>query len=456
MNAPDHRSDEGKLAYVAIASIYLFAFFAPRSIAIGQLSQLVMLIVAVVFALRYRDAILRAPILWLGGAYVIYVLARGLWAALIGQPELASEHLDGTSSWVRAIALPIVILGLALLATGNWVRHAIGALIAVAAGLLLFEVLPAWSWGEFQDALTGRRRFIFGLGHSRSGFIMAAGLVALLAFMPLIIGRWPDKGGTLMKGLTGLRVALWAVLVIALLLAEFVTKTRTTWLALMVALLALGVVAAWHYRDHLLRKGTLIALACAAIVLGLALTQVWGELERRATDRAEAIQQILTMESLDDAFEMDDANVGARMAYKVFAITLWMERPLVGHGPADPYYLMQERPLPPVLEGRSGHFHDAHVEALSRLGLTGWLLIMAFLALLVIEALRRLGRPDTGDRRVHMLALTGISFTALLLVWMLGTHQLTRFQSVHIYAPFLAPMCAALFLRRLKPRREAR
>ncbi|MCC5811250.1 MAG: O-antigen ligase family protein [Ectothiorhodospiraceae bacterium] len=440
---------EGRLGYWAIGCIYVFAFIPPRSIALGQLSQLVMLIVAILFAVRYRDVIFRTPLFWLGAAFVLYVLLRGLFAAFVGQPELASEHLDGTSSWARTIALPVLILGLALVATGNWVRHSIGALIALALGILVFQVLPAWSWSEFETALTGARRYIFGLGHARSGFIIGAAIIAVLALGPAMVGKYPRGGGVAKRALAVLRYALWACLVGALLLALFVTKTRTAWLAVLAAVLVLVLAAAWFYRDRLLRPGTLVGLLLAAVVVGGVAVFAWDEVERRMTDRTDAMQQILAMDSLDDAWVMEDRNLGARMAYKVFAIQLWMERPLIGWGPADPYYLMRERPLPPVLEGRSGHFHDAHVETLSRLGLVGWGLMMAFLGALVLEACRRLAMREEEQRLPRMLALTTIGFTALLLVWMLGTHQLVRFQTVHVFAPFLALMCASVFQRRL-------
>ncbi len=440
---------EGQLAYWAIGCLYLFAFMGPRSIALGQLSQLVMLIISVVVLYRYRDAVLRTPLLWFCSAFILYILLRGFGAGWLEQPHLLAEHLDGTSSWARTLALPVLIMGLTLVATGNWVRHGVGVLVATAAGLLVFEVIPTWSWTELWNALSGSGRYIFGMGHSRSGFIFATAALVALAFAPLLLrprqGQ-ADRGWGLFAVL---RLILWVVVLAVLLAALFATKTRAAWLSLAAALPVLGVVAAWHYRQVIFRPGPLVALLVASVLIGVGVALVWDEVERRMTYRGEAIEQVLAMERLEDAWDMRDPNVGTRMAYKVFAIQLWLERPLLGHGPADPYYLMTERPLPPVLEGRSGHFHDAHVETLSRLGLVGYLLLLVVLGALVLEAFRLLRRGD-GDPWTRALALAAIGFAPLFLVWMLGTHQLTQFKAIQIYTPLLAPLCASTFHRRLR------
>lgn len=443
---------EGQLGYWAIGSIYLFAFVSPASITLGQLAQFVMLVVAAVFIIRHRQAVLRTPLFWLGVAFIGYVTLRGFAAAYLEQPELAAEHLDGTGTWVRSVALPILILGFALLATGHWVRHAIGALLALGAGLLCFEVVPAWSWPGLENALTGSSRYLFGLGHSRSGLMLGAAFLTVLVFAPSLIGRWPSastgRGSRLQQAWTILRAGLWAGVLVALLVALFATKTRTGWFALTGTLPVLGLVTLWYFRDRVARSAVVAGALVVAFVTAVAVLAPFSdELERRLTDRAEAMEETLAMESLEDAWEMTDSNVGARVAYKVFGLQLLLDRPVVGWGPAEPYYLMDERPLPPVLEGRDGHFHDAHVETLARFGVVGYVLMLAFVAALVLEGARVLReRPAAA---VCSLALLGIGFTVFFAVWMLGTYQLDRFKVMHFLAPFLAPLAASAFQRRI-------
>ncbi|QGM20948.1 O-antigen ligase family protein [Spiribacter sp. 2438] len=437
----------GSLRYWALGCLYLFAFIPPQSIALGQLSQLAMLIVAVIIGFRHRHLMSGSVLLWIGVAYVLYVLGRGVIAAFLEQPELTIAHLDGTSSWARTIVLPTIIFGLVLLATGNWARHATGAIVALVLGVLAFEVLPAWSWNELTAALQGSSRYIFGMGHSRSGFLIGAALILALGFAPALVSGLSNNGSATRSGAKYLRFFLWVMIITVLLIALFATKTRTAWFAVLPATFVVVLAAAWIYRDRLFKPQALIGMLALVMLVAGVIVAGWGELERRLTSAGEGMQQTLQMQSLADAWELEDRNVGARVAYKVFAIQLWVDRPLAGWGPAEPYYLMDKRPIPPLLEGRSGHFHDAHVEILARLGLTGWLLIMAFVACLMFEAFRMIAGNGRNKALSSMLALTGIGFAVLMLVWMLGTHQITRFQSSHVIAVFLGPICASHFQR---------
>ncbi len=439
----------GWLSYAAIAFVYAFAFLSPLSITLGQLAQFGMLVITLIVLARHWQGVIRTPVFWIALAFIVYVLMRGLVAAFIEQPELSSEHLEGTGTWIRILALPVLILAMTLVATGNWLRHALGALGAMALGFVLFEMVPTWSWADFNEALTGTSRYIFGMGHSRSALATGSMLIALLMLTPALLLGGEARSRAPAPWLIALRAGGVLLLVIALLVAVFVTKSRTGWLSLTVALALLAVVVAWHFRRELLRPSVIAVLLIVAALFSSVLYLAWDEIERRAMDRADAIGEILTMESLEDAWEFEDGNVGARGAYKVFAIQLWLERPLTGWGPGDPYHLMQERPLPPVLEGRSGHFHDAHAELIARLGGIGYALMIAFLAAIVWEAFRQVRARPRSDRVGLGLAFTTIGFVPFMLVAMLGTYFLDSFGQIHLYTMFLAPMCAAALARHI-------
>nr|WP_231367680.1 MULTISPECIES: O-antigen ligase family protein [unclassified Thioalkalivibrio] len=440
---------QGGLRYAAIACVYVFAFLSPLSITLGQLAQFGMLIITALVVVRHWQGVIRSPVFWIAVAFIVYVLLRGLSAAFIEQPELSSEHLDGMGTWVRILALPVLILAMALVATGDWLRHAVGALVVMALGFLFFEILPTWSWEDFNQALTGTFRYIFGMGHSRAALAMGAMLIGLLMFVPALLlgnGVQPRARGT---WAIAFRASGVLVAVVMLLVAIFVTKSRTGWLSLIVALSVLAILLAWHFRRELRRPPVMAGLLVLVALFASGVHFAWDEIERRAMDRADAIGEILAMESLEDAWEFEDGNVGARGAYKVFAIQLWLDRPMTGWGPGDPYHMMAERPLPPVLEGRSGHFHDAHVELLSRLGGIGYVLMIAFFIAIIWEAFRQVrARPRT-DRVGLGLAFTTIGFVPFMLVAMLGTYFLDSFKQIHLYTMFLAPMVAAALARHI-------
>ena len=116
---------------------------------------------------------------------------------------------------------------------------------------------------------------------------------------------------------------------------------------------------------------------------------------------------------------------------------------------------MEERPLPPVLEGHSGHFHDSHLETFARLGIIGWGLMLAFLCTLMLEA-RSLMRTNAENGSItRSFALNIIGFSALLLVWMLGVDHLAKFHVGHILAVFLGPMAASV-ISRVQAREQSR
>ncbi|WP_018142156.1 O-antigen ligase [Thioalkalivibrio sp. ALJ7] len=427
--------------------MYAFAFLSPLSITLGQLAQFGMLIITLIVVARHWQGVIRTPVFWIALAFIVYVLMRGLAAAFVEQPELASEHLEGTGTWIRILALPVLILAMTLVATGDWLRHALGALGAMALGFVLFEIVPTWSWADFNQALTGTSRYIFGMGHSRSALAMGSILIVLLMLAPALLLGGQARSRMPVSWLIALRTGGVLLLAIALLVAVFVTKSRTGWLSLTVALAVLAVVLVWHFRRELLRPYVIAALLIVAALFASVLYLAWDEIERRAMDRVDAIGEILAMEKLDDAWEFEDGNVGARGAYKVFAIQLWLDRPLTGWGPADPYHMMEERPLPPILQGRSGHFHDAHAELIARLGGIGYTLMIALFAAIIWEAIRQVRERPRSDRLGLGLAFTTIGFVPFMLVAMLGTYFLDSFGQIHLYTMFLAPMIAAALAR---------
>ncbi|WP_018175320.1 MULTISPECIES: O-antigen ligase [unclassified Thioalkalivibrio] len=437
------------LRYTSIACIYVFAGLSPLSITLGQLAQFGMLIITVIVVVSHWRGVIRSPVFWIAVAFVAYVVLRGFSAAFFEQPSLSSAHLDETGNWFRILALPILILAMALVATGDWMRHAVWALVATALGFLLFEVLPTWSWEDFFQALTGTSRYIFGMGHSRSALALGAMLIGLLMFVPaLLLGSGSSQRSpeTRMVVLRASGIALLAAL---LLMAVFVTKSRTGWLSLIVALSVVAIVLVWYFHRELRRPSVLGGLLVVTGLIASGVHFAWDEVERRTMERADAIGQILAMKSLQDAWEFEDPNVGARGAYKVFAMQLWLDRPLTGWGPADPYHMMDERPLPPVLEGRSGHFHDAHVELLSRFGGIGYALMIALFVAIIWEAIRQIRSRSRTDRVGLGLAFTTIGFVPFMLVAMLGTYFLDSFKQIHLYTMFLAPMAAAALARHI-------
>lgn len=440
-----------RLEHWAIGSIYLFAFISPQSISLGQAAQAVMLIVAIVFAVQRWEGVRTSLLFWFGVAYVAYILGRGVIAAYWElPPEMAAEHMDVASSWARGLVFPIVLCGLVLVATGNWRRHAFGVLIAMVAGMLIFYTAPEFDLQRVERALSNpTSRFEFGFGLGRSGIFVGAAVLAALIFAPLIIRRIPAPGQRLTAWAGFALRSLIAIALIAMTVAAlYATGTRGGWVATAAALLVVAVVAFWAFREHLLRPAPLAvgALALMAVV-GLTAAK-WDPLTERMAMSVDRVSgQIAEMEHFSDVDHLEGGQ-SRRVAYFVFAVERFMERPVFGFGPGDPYYLLEERPRSPVLADSSGHFHNGHLEILVRLGVVGYLLIAAFMVCLAYEGLRRVGRRDAplSDR---LLALFGVAFLVAYVVFVLQTHQLDRFKMVTFYSPILGALVAGELARRL-------
>ncbi len=430
----------------AIFSVYAMPFLAPISTTLGQFSQLIMLLVALIFLVRNWHTLKISPLLWLTAIFVGYVLLRGTIEILWGSPELRAEHWDGMNSWVRVGLLPATVFGLALVATGNWQRHALGALAALFIGTLLYMGLHM-SPDTFFSALMGRGRYSFDIGNPLVGGVKIGAMVmGLLLFSGLIFQAVQPR-----RKLCGAFIVLWLFVLVFLVAAFIATGARSAWVAFLFAMVVVSLLWLVFERERILagRAGKVLAASLGVLIImitGALLTS--DQLEKRWASVSESVAITVKIPLGKGEFmDLPQDSVGIRVALQVIGWDLFLQQPLFGYGLADPRYLQVEYPdLPPQLDGKIPTiFHNAHMDLLLRLGLTGYLLVVIFFVLLTIHAWKMLKTPG----RERIMGFYFIGFVCMAIIWALGNQNFERFTLIHVYTPIFGMVCAGVFARQM-------
>ncbi|PYG03196.1 O-antigen ligase-like membrane protein [Thioalkalivibrio sp. ALE21] len=433
----------GPLRHWAIGSAYGFAFFGSISISLGQLFQAIMLVLAIIIVIQHWAALRSSPMLWVTVGFILYVIGRGAAAALLERPDMAAEQWEGTGDWVRTGPLPILLVGLMLAASGNWIRHSLGVVVTWALGFLLM-LASGFSLSELHAAIFEGHRYMEGVNPWIDGLKLATLVLAALALAPALLGQ--TRGWGLVW-----RITLWVCATTVALVGIVVFQARTIWLAGLVGLVFLVPAMLWFGRRELSAKHSrtvgvtiLLGLMTAAGVLAAS----WDNIQDRwaAGDQGEFLRAMITTPPSNWIEELPSDGQAIRAAYLVTGFGYLMERPMMGYGPADPRYLRFEDPdLPEVLEGRQGHFHNGHLEIMLRFGSIGYAFIIMTILLSINEIRIQLRR----NHAARFLALAAAAFLITFLVASLASANLNRFRVEHLYAIMLGVMWAAAFARKL-------
>lgn len=426
---------EDRLGRWAVAALYAGAFVAPLSISLGQVFQLVLLIIGAVFVKRHWTCLRSTALIWLPVAFAAFVILRSAVAAWIERPDLAASHWDEMTTWMKTAIVPIMIYGLALAATGNWQRHGLvtgGMLLLGYCVYLLVHISPS----EMLAALQTSGRYNMELGFRSSAIKLPAIITALVLTTTWLLAAFtqsgPGRRRILLAGSGIVALGLLAFFVAAII----ATKSRNGWLTLLIMLAAALLLALWAYRGELHRiRGTMLAAAAAIIVMVGALASFsWEPISDRWAQTADSIQQTAKLPFQGSVEELERDSVGVRVVYWAFGWERFLDRPLVGRGAADQRHLTDEFPIPPQLEDRGDTYHNSHIDILLRFGLIGYLMIAAFTGLLVLAAWRMLREPGIP----RLAGLYTLAFLPGLAFWAMNAQILHRYTVEHFYGPILA------------------
>jgi len=390
------------------------------------------------------------------GFFALWLFALGAFlstaAATAGYILLAATFLTGNREWRRILRDPLLlaVAGLALFAALDawWMSGVIPAAaedLAGAAGawakLLLFIPFgwwlarrPAWRDPLLLAALIGlsigmlREADWANLSQflvQRSGYQLPAiglGMVTGIALIGLLTLGWrsPDEpGGRGCYG--GLWLIVGLLLLMIMLQGLIQSYSRGSWLALLVALVAIGL---FWLRGNTPRRPlpslrqSGIALLLLVALLGL-FWQLYGE---RIGQRVVAEQGVIDGVMAGDLQGQRVSSISLRLNAWLFGLEQLAERPLTGWGPGSTRYLIDSK-RPAGLQNPDGswlpHLHNTYIDVAVQLGLVGLLWTLLIIGLLVVSARRSCG-SGLLDRR-HALFLVGV--LVLIAVWALFNYR---------------------------------
>ena len=352
----------------ALAALVVFAFGYVGGRAIANVGLGLLLLV---FLLRLPSdgrMFLNDPLGRLGLVWMSYVLALAAWA---------KGRFPGTEQFE---ALPEVwsfaFIPLVALASRGDSRRVLITLLAALCGLMFrmardlnFDGGP---WLRYEA-------FALGGGRNLAVLFIDVGLLGCVALLVALACHQVSH-----------RRAAFAALVAcvaALLYAWVAARSRTSIVALPLALLALMVLQArrgdQRRRRYAGMLGVVLSLALAAAVLA-----------RLPAILAEMTKDVATWQAIFSG-RLDTVQVDAT-GYRVhmwqLAYARWIEHPLTGIGPSVAHLLGSD-PQRPFLAGFN-QFHNSYVEILLRTGLigVGFYLAAAWLVGRAAVAMARAGR----------------------------------------------------------------
>lgn len=432
LSSPDSHSRN--LRITGLACLYVMAAMALWSVALVQLAETILLVVAGIIAFRERRTVMKQPLFWLTVFFIAYVVIRG-WIASMERPDLYYQHWESTRRWVKAGLLPALIVALVLWAAGRKEKHNAGLLLAALAGLTAMLLVNA-DWSELFAALRGKGRYTFDLHVAFSSLLFTVAFAGIVVHFHHIVSAAPG-------GLPG-RIAAgiaWGCLSLFYLTVVVATGTRASWLAGLVGLFTIGIVG---FKLRLWRPSRRMAFVTA---LGLAALVAAGSIAYgpRIADRWQAeagtLRAALELPADKTLEDLPRGPVGTRIAYNIFGLQQLAERPVFGYGPAEPRYLRYEHEIPHQLEDRNDHFHSQYIDSLLRFGIVGFLPVLSLfmLALLGVRRGWQTGRlsPSTG--------LFIVGFIAIYAVWSLADQRFTNFTMIAIVSVIVGIACSHLF-----------
>lgn len=432
--------DRGRPEQLALITLYVLAAATPLwSVALAQLSQVVLLGVAGYVLLHHRQQILSHPLLWLTCFYVLYVALRG-WVAAAEQPALSFEHWEGTRRWIKAGLLPSLLVMLAFWLSCGRERHIVGLLATLLLGLttkLLFNLDAT----AFVAAIGGEDRYAFDLMLAFSSLLFGMALLGLLIFFPRVIRA--TRGHRLQCAVV---VLAWSALAMFFCAALVASGTRAAWVGTVAAAITAGVVWTLRWRQlGIGRREAVAALSAVVVVAVLATAWFAPRISGRITPALDAMASGIHLVTGNVALEdVPRDPLGIRIAYNAYGLEKFAERPLFGYGPADPIHLNSGEQVPYQIKGRNDHFHNTSLEALLRLGIVGTIPLFVWFGLAFFGVHR-------GWRDERLAPSTGLFLIAFMVgygVWSLADVRFGNYSVIGHLAIVTGVACSFLLAPR--------
>jgi len=367
--------------WLGVAGLCVFSFFALLGIA-GANVGLALMLVALLLSQEawrqlLRQSLVRACLLVIG-----YIALRSVWPPAAGagepQPQVAQAmdwawlFLFFVPAWWLSRAPHRMVLSLTLMLSG----FALGIVMSLDAA-----------------ALTGLREGVRSGFHFGKpiifGFDCAVAILALL----LLVFYWLRPGLTVTRSRQAILIGLTILAMLFFTEGLILSQSRGVWLsfvvALPVALLVLGFgrdQGQRYTRRHFLVLTGILALTSLVLLLN------WNTLTQRMQYERQELGVVVSKGL--EAAPLSSSTY--RLHLWKFGLAKWLEKPFLGWGPGTtPAMIEAENAIALKNPGGStsfDHLHNAYLEVLLQLGLSGFVLITVvcvLLAGLVIRGYRK-------------------------------------------------------------------
>jgi O-antigen ligase len=403
---------------LGLAGLYLFSFFSLSSVAGAYLG---LLLLCIGFLLSVRDwyRLWREPVVLCALGFAAFVLLHSWHAADTARGLGALQNLkESAADWIKLL----LFLPFAYWARGDAQRLA--RLLGLWLTGFVLGILLHWDWAYFGGSSSRR----FGTYLPAIAFGMFTGLAAI----GLVVLRrrcWSGSGAAEREGhkpiwSTGLRVALWGVLLAFMVQGLVQSFSRGSWLAFAAGL----TVAVW---GELRARGTArastgrrpwlplaVALAVVAAVLALNAPRLY----ERAGEEAEVLRGVLEQGQLDRG---EVTSIGLRLHVWRFGLDAWQQRPWLGWGAGlgHPLIAQSQRGELRMHDGRwMVHLHNTYLEVLLQFGVLGLGLLGCWIWLLSRDFAVSYRAGCVPADLYRMFAALGV----LVLVWSLFNYRVVH------------------------------
>ncbi|MEM9602044.1 MAG: O-antigen ligase family protein [Pseudomonadota bacterium] len=326
-------------------------------------------------------------------AYLAVWCGHAVWVVWRGEYPL----VDTLVAYRHYAELTLFIpLSVALWHAG---RHLIW-LLWVPVIAVVVRMLHRTDYGDLAGTFLNTEHFGFGTHHVTFGMHATLALICGVALLGLTQRR---------IGSTGRRRVFWfaACVALALLLQGLVTSgSRGAWICTAVGLVSL----LWWSRRHLIEHTTprlrRSAALAGALVVAVVVLGSYDKIQHRVSVTSDVGIRWFSLEQMDRSV---DIFPDRRIFLAAYGIERWLERPLMGHGPAAVPVFLQQDPDFHI----HPHLHNTYVQVLVEGGVVGGAAVALLLVALIRGVLVHSPRQSLDARQLRWL------LGAVMLSWAL-------------------------------------
>lgn len=410
MDSPPH---SGPLWPERAASfgMYVFCFGALLGVSVGY-AGLILFVVAFFFQPGAVRTLSKDPLFLLSLAFAAYVLSSGIFWYIYGPTaEYGISALETSIAWIKLL----FFIPFAYWAAKRPERIELLFLLFIIGFALGF--LRKIDWANL-DASFFTTRFADHLP------ALAFGMFSGISVLGLLILRRPIIQLASERGVRGLGILLWILLLALTLEGLILSFSRGSWLAFIVAAMA-WMLTAWTRRRRSgdpgqAPKRVLSLLLTGGLLAGLLYLNA-GNISDRMTHERSTIHQLLTL----DLSGLESSPIGLRIHAWSYGLELWTQRPLFGWGADSSRYWIRHSGRPELQEDGEvwlSDLHNTYFEVLFQFGILGALLFAAMVLVLVVDTARSCRRGEIATELCRFF-LAGLVF---VLIWNLINHRVTN------------------------------